>query len=94
MSDNHANTSPLLKIAAILALALAVAYVVAAVALSGSILLIADTFLTFMAAFCFAQSQFLAPRKAPAKHLLAMIALLFLLLALLLLVVILAKTLI
>lgn len=80
----------LMKIASVAAMVVAVALVAAVMARHSSILLIADTFLLFMAAFCFLQSQFLAARKAAAKRLLGLIALVFVVLAMIFLIAVMA----
>ncbi|MGN1246322.1 MAG: hypothetical protein ACI4UN_06780 [Muribaculaceae bacterium] len=63
---------------AVLALAAAIAYIVMPYDYDGPLYGIIDDFCFFMAAFCFAQSQFISPLKVSARSLLKRISLFFL----------------
>lgn len=65
------------KALAIAALVAAIAYIIMPIDFDGPIYGAIDDFFFFMAAFCYAQSQFISPQKVSACNMLKKIALIF-----------------
>ncbi len=63
---------------AVIAMILAIVYIIMPIDFDGSIIGIIDDFFMFMAAFCFCQSQFMNEAKISARRSLNFIALVFL----------------
>lgn len=74
------NRRFIMRTFAVIAMILAIVYIIMPIDFDGPLIGIIDDFFIFMAAFCFCQSQFINPSKISAKRSLNIISLIFLIL--------------
>ncbi len=74
------NRRFIMRTLAVIAIILAIVYIIMPIDFDGPMVGIIDDFFIFMAAFCFCQSQFISPSKISARRSLSIISLIFLIL--------------
>lgn len=74
------NQRFIMRTLAVIAMILAIVYIIMPIDFDGPLVGIIDDFFIFMAAFCFCQSQFINPAKISARRSLGIISLIFLIL--------------